>query len=196
MKLYCISFSLILFWFMISYVEVSTFSECFLLNFHKMWRGIVITFVSLSVCLSLSVNTTTDRILQFWWNLVRLCIIIIKDGLCLLIFKAIEVKQTLEIIKIRSLQEYFSTYWCQTCTVDVKLNNSKDIKALMPWYQKSPLKPVISQILSGLNESSVFDPGQEYFFFLKFKHLSRKSVKTHYFSNIVWQLTFLFSFWP
>ena len=49
---------------------------------HKMWRGIVITFVcvcvSVCLCVTLSVNTITqERINWFWWILVRLCIIII-----------------------------------------------------------------------------------------------------------------------
>ena len=50
-----------------------------------------------------------------------------EDGLCPLIFKATAVKKPLEIMKISHY-----TYWCQICTVDVKLNSLKAIKALLP----------------------------------------------------------------
>ena len=38
------------------------------------------------------------------------------------------------------LHERFSTNGCQIYTVDVKLDNLKDIKALLPWLQNCPLK--------------------------------------------------------
>ena len=124
------------------------------LHLHKKYNYPLINFVMgycdhfcLSVCLSvcvclcviLSGNTIKGELsIRFWWNLVRLCIIIIerlssKMG-CPLIFKATAVKKkTVRNDENQPLQEWFSTYWCQICTVDVKLNNLKDIKALLTW---------------------------------------------------------------
>ena len=101
-----------------------------------LWWGIVVTFVCLSLCKH---EILRELSIRFWWNLVRLCIIIIgrsssKMGLCPLIFKAkIEKKQNIRIDENHPLQEGFSTYSCRICTVDVKLNNLKDPKDLLPW---------------------------------------------------------------
>ena len=72
-----------------------------------------------------------------------------KDGLCQLIFKATVVENNVRNVENQPLQEWFSKYWYQISTVDVKLKNLKDIKALWPWYQKCPLKGRKSSSLQG-----------------------------------------------
>ena len=87
---------------------------------HKMWRGIVITFVCVSVCLCVCLSVchfvckhnnsrTNHSILmkfgQIVYNHNRK--VKFEDGLCPLIFKATAVKKPLEMMKISHYKSYF-----------------------------------------------------------------------------------------